>query len=178
MSIGNFASTSRHGSSLCTVIMYIRYTCGWTRKLLESCTAVGGHQHCLNSQTTSTSAAATYDPITSSSKSNACGLAVPGQDHISSWSKASVLMSTVHGSKTILFMQVVEFHPDQTIIETTRTPEQLELQPRDISIFATNKLGVQAQRATITPRNKAVLFRTEIAKAIIYKDRAVLFHSQ
>ena len=74
--------------------------------------------------------------------------------------------------------QVVEFHPDQTIIETTRTPEQLELQPRDISIFATNRLGVTAQRATISPRNKAVLFRTEIAKAIIYKDRAVLFHSR
>ena len=74
--------------------------------------------------------------------------------------------------------QVVEFHPDQTIIETTRTPEQLHLQPRDISIFATNKLGVQAQRATISPRNGAVLFRTEIAKAIIYKDRAVLFHSR
>ncbi len=78
----------------------------------------------------------------------------------------------------MLCTQVVEFHPDQTIIETTRTPEQLNLQPRDISIFATNKLGVQAQRATITPRNGAVLFRTEIAKAIIYKDRAVLFHSR
>ncbi len=75
-------------------------------------------------------------------------------------------------------LQVVEFHPDSTIIETTKTPEQLNLQPRDISIFATNKLGVQAQRATITPRNGAVLFRTEIAKAIIYKDRAVLFHSR
>ncbi|DBA77137.1 TPA: hypothetical protein ACH3X1_009713 [Trebouxia sp. C0004] len=74
--------------------------------------------------------------------------------------------------------EVVEFHPDSTIIETTKTPEQLNLQPRDISIFATNKLGVQAQRATITPRNGAVLFRTEIAKAIIYKDRAVLFHSR
>jgi len=55
---------------------------------------------------------------------------------------------------------------------------QLNLQPRDSSIFATNKLGVQAQRAAITPRNGAVLFRTEIAKAIIYKDRAVLFHSR
>lgn len=74
--------------------------------------------------------------------------------------------------------EVVEFHPDQTIIETTRTPEQLELQPRDISIFATNRLGVTAQRATISPRNKAVLFRTETAKAIIFKDRAVLFHSR
>ena len=78
----------------------------------------------------------------------------------------------------MLSLQVVEFHPDSTIIETTKTPEQLNLQPRDISIFATNKLGVQAQRATITPRNGAVLFRTEIAKAIIYKDRAVLFHSR
>ena len=78
----------------------------------------------------------------------------------------------------VLLLQVVEFHPDQTIIETTKTPEQLNLQPRDISIFATNKLGVQAQRATITPRNGAVLFRTEIAKAIIYKDKAVLFHSR
>lgn len=75
-------------------------------------------------------------------------------------------------------VQVVEFHPDQTIIESKRTPEQLELQPRDISIFAANKLGVQAQRATITPRSGAVLFRTEIAKAIIYKDKAVLFHSR
>lgn len=80
--------------------------------------------------------------------------------------------------EVLRLFQVVEFHPDQTIIETTQTPEQLELQPRDVSIFATNRLGVTAQRATITPRNKAVLFRTEIAKAIIYKDRAVLFHSR
>ena len=99
-------------------------------------------------------------------------------------SSLHILVSTFHKAnvasvaKVTLSLQVVEFHPDSTIIETTKTPEQLNLQPRDISIFATNKLGVQAQRATITPRNGAVLFRTEIAKAIIYKDRAVLFHSR
>ncbi|DBB16706.1 TPA: hypothetical protein ACH3X3_014952 [Trebouxia sp. C0006] len=83
-----------------------------------------------------------------------------------------------HQSVIAHMSDVVEFHPDSTIIETTKTPVQLNLQPRDSSIFATNKLGVQAQRAAITPRNGAVLFRTEIAKAIIYKDRAVLFHSR
>ena len=99
-------------------------------------------------------------------------------------SSLHTLVSTFHKAnvasvaKVTLSLQVVEFYPDSTIIETTKTPEQLNLQPRDISIFATNKLGVQAQRATITPRNGAVLFRTEIAKAIIYKDRAVLFHSR
>lgn len=87
-------------------------------------------------------------------------------------------LTHLSNSIAVIAMQVVEFHPDQTIIESKRTPDSLDLQPRDISIFATNKLGVQAQRATITPRNGAVLFRTEIAKAIIYKDKAVLFHSR
>ena len=38
--------------------------------------------------------------------------------------------------------------------------------------------GVQAQRATIAPREGMLLFRSEIAKAIIWKDKACLFHAK
>lgn len=39
-------------------------------------------------------------------------------------------------------------------------------------------IGVQAQRATIAPREGMLLFRSEIAKAIIWKDKACLFHAK
>eukprot|EP00891_Asterochloris_glomerata_P008499 jgi/Astpho2/8499/fgenesh1_pg.00125_%23_12_t len=76
--------------------------------------------------------------------------------------------------------QVIEFYNDEerTVLEHKRTHEQLGLQPRDIGIFVQTRAGVQAQRATIAPREGMLLFRSEIAKAIIWKDKACLFHAK
>lgn len=59
--------------------------------------------------------------------------------------------------------------------QETETSEALGLAPRDVSLFAPRPTGVSSQRATIAPRDGAVLVRTEIAKAIIKPDAAYLF---
>ena len=77
------------------------------------------------------------------------------------------------GSSKRSFWEVVEFRPDATALETWKTPEVLGLHPRDVSIF-TSDSGF-AHRALLAPRSGALLYRTEIAKAVIYSDKAVLF---
>ena len=49
------------------------------------------------------------------------------------------------------------------------------LAPRDVSLFAPRPPGLSSQRATIAPRDGAVLVRTEVAQAIIRADAAFLF---
>jgi hypothetical protein len=71
--------------------------------------------------------------------------------------------------------QVVVFRPDATVDETKETSEGLGLAPRDVSLFAPRPAGVSSQRATISPRDGAVLVRTEIAKAVIKRNAAYLF---
>lgn len=55
------------------------------------------------------------------------------------------------------------------------TSEGLGLAPRDVSLFAPQPAGLSQQRATIAPREDAVLVRTEIAAAVIKPDAAFLF---
>lgn len=71
------------------------------------------------------------------------------------------------------FWEVVEFRPDGTALETWKTPEVLGLHPRDVHLFASDS-GL-ATRAMIAPRADAILFRTEVVKAVVYADRAVIF---
>eukprot|EP01025_Chloroclados_australasicus_P057315 TRINITY_DN713_c1_g1_i3.p1 TRINITY_DN713_c1_g1~~TRINITY_DN713_c1_g1_i3.p1 ORF type:complete len:659 (-),score=58.95 TRINITY_DN713_c1_g1_i3:1101-3011(-) len=68
--------------------------------------------------------------------------------------------------------EVVEFFPDGEVVETYHTPTTLGLNPRDISLFAHN---TTPQRAAIAVRNNAILFRSELCRAIVFEDRAVLF---
>jgi len=75
------------------------------------------------------------------------------------------------------FWEVVEFRPDASALETWKTPEVLGLHPRDVHLF-TSDSGTGQPRAMILPRTNAILFRTEIARAVIYADKAVLFPSQ
>ena len=72
-------------------------------------------------------------------------------------------------------VQVLVVHPDCKVEESIETAEALGLAPRDTSLFAPQPVGVSGQRATIVPRENAVLVRTEIARAIIHRDRTVLF---
>lgn len=72
------------------------------------------------------------------------------------------------------FWEVVEFRPDASALETWKTPEVLGLHPRDVHLF-TSDSGTGQPRAMILPRSNAILFRTEIARAVIYADKAVLF---
>jgi hypothetical protein len=44
-----------------------------------------------------------------------------------------------------------------------------------VSLFAPRPPGLSSQRATIAPRDGAVLVRTEVARAIIRADAAFLF---
>lgn len=75
------------------------------------------------------------------------------------------------GSRSI--WEVVEFRPDGTALETWKSPEILGLHPRDVHLFTTEVGG--GHRAMLSTRGGAILFRTEVAKAVIYSDRAVLF---
>ena len=77
--------------------------------------------------------------------------------------------------------RVLVVHPDCKVEEKIQTAENLGLAPRDTSLFAAQPAGMSAQRATIMPRDarahvdRAVLVRTEIARAIIRQDSAILF---
>ena len=71
------------------------------------------------------------------------------------------------------FWEVAEFRPDGKALETWKTPEVLGLHPRDVHLFTADS-GLGA-RAMIAPRSGAILFRTEVAKAVVYADKVVLF---
>jgi hypothetical protein len=78
-----------------------------------------------------------------------------------------------------LAFDVIQFFPDGTALEHHRplTPAELELHPRDVGLFAPSPRLAAPQRATIAVHDDKVLFRTEVARAIITADRAVLFKS-
>eukprot|EP00210_Caulerpa_lentillifera_P004414 g4211.t1 len=69
---------------------------------------------------------------------------------------------------------VVEIEADGTILELAKTPFDMRLQPRDVSLF-TSDTKFSKQRATIAARDGIILFRTETCKAIISPTRATLF---
>lgn len=85
--------------------------------------------------------------------------------------ESSIRLPASGVSRTLL--EILEFRPDGTVLETWKTPDILQLHPRDASLF-THDAGF-GQRAFITPRLTSILFRTETCKAIIYKDKAILF---
>ena len=72
-------------------------------------------------------------------------------------------------------LQVLELQKNGDIREVTCTPDQLGLSPRDVGVFAESRTGKTAQRATIVPRSGAILFRTEIARAVVRHDHVWLF---
>ena len=72
-------------------------------------------------------------------------------------------------------LQVLVVHPDCAVEERVQTAEALGLAPRDTSLFAPQPIGMPVQRATIVPRDRAVLVRTEIARTIIHPDKAIIF---
>lgn len=74
------------------------------------------------------------------------------------------------------FWEVVEFQRDGTVIETYKTPDTLNLHPRDVIMFTGD--STMGRRALISSRNDgSILFRTETVKSIIYSDKAILFPS-
>ena len=72
-------------------------------------------------------------------------------------------------------LQVLIVQSDCKVEEKVQTAEALGLAPRDTSLFAPQPIGMSGQRATIVPRESVILVRTEIARAIIHPDKAVLF---
>eukprot|EP00878_Enallax_costatus_P017430 GHUV01018307.1.p1 GENE.GHUV01018307.1~~GHUV01018307.1.p1 ORF type:complete len:773 (+),score=257.30 GHUV01018307.1:352-2670(+) len=81
--------------------------------------------------------------------------------------------------KTPLF-QVIEFHASGTAIEEyrERTPNELGLHPRDVTLFAPLSRLAAPQRATIAVHDGKILVKTEVVKAIITPDKAVLIKSR
>ncbi len=67
---------------------------------------------------------------------------------------------------------------DGTALETWKTPEVLNLHPRDVHLFASDVAPAGGQQAPILARGDAILFKSEILRAIIYYDKAVLFPSR
>lgn len=74
------------------------------------------------------------------------------------------------------FWEVLEFRPDTSVVETWKTPDVLGLHPRDVYLFASD-VGI-GQRAMLAARSSAILLRTDVCKAVVYHDRAVLFPSR
>lgn len=72
---------------------------------------------------------------------------------------------------------MVEFLPDASYKAVKLNLRSALLDPRDVSLFAERK-GYNNQQATLVPRPGAVLFRTEIARAIIHADKALVFASR
>ena len=68
----------------------------------------------------------------------------------------------------------MEVSSDGTVLELVKTPFEMHLQPRDVSLF-TSDPRVSKQRATIAARDGCILFCTESCKAIIWTQRATLF---
>ncbi|EFN55977.1 hypothetical protein CHLNCDRAFT_145324 [Chlorella variabilis] len=87
---------------------------------------------------------------------------------------AVILPADGRGSRH--FWEVLEFRPDTTVLETWKTPDVLGLHPRDVYLFASD-VGM-GQRAMLAARSSAILFRTDVCKAVVYGDRAVLFPSR
>lgn len=71
----------------------------------------------------------------------------------------------------------MEFLPDASYKAIQLNLRSARLDPRDVSLFAERK-GYNNQQATLVPRAGAILFRTEIARAIIHSDRALVFASR
>ncbi|KAF8068278.1 SULP1 [Scenedesmus sp. PABB004] len=76
--------------------------------------------------------------------------------------------------------KVVEFHANGTAVEEyrPRTPQQLGLHPRDVVLFAPLSRLAAPQRATIAVHDGKILVKTEIVKAIITADKAILIKSR
>lgn len=72
------------------------------------------------------------------------------------------------------WLQVVEFLPDGTVAEGVKDADGLSLNLRDISLF-TRDSRFTKQRATIAARDNAILFRTEVCRAIVFPHKAILF---
>ena len=73
-----------------------------------------------------------------------------------------------------LCMQIIEFLPDASYKASKVNLKDAQLDPRDMSLFV-QRHGFANQRATLAPRRGAILFRTEIARAIIMKEKALIF---
>ncbi|WIA29778.1 hypothetical protein OEZ86_012252 [Tetradesmus obliquus] len=78
--------------------------------------------------------------------------------------------------RKVPLFQVVEFYANGTAVEEYRpcTPQQLGLHPRDVVLFAPISRLAAPQRATIVVHDGKILVKTEIVKAIITADKAVL----
>ncbi|WIA35450.1 hypothetical protein OEZ86_003889 [Tetradesmus obliquus] len=72
--------------------------------------------------------------------------------------------------------QVIEFYASGAAMEEykPRTPQELGLHPRDVTLFAPISRLAAPQRATIAVHDGKILVKTEIVKAIITADKAVL----
>ncbi|KAF6264157.1 hypothetical protein COO60DRAFT_221808 [Scenedesmus sp. NREL 46B-D3] len=72
--------------------------------------------------------------------------------------------------------QVIEFYASGAAMEEyrPRSPQELGLHPRDVTLFAPISRLAAPQRATIAVHDGKILVKTEIVKAIITADKAVL----
>ena len=75
---------------------------------------------------------------------------------------------------TLMTLQVIEFLPDASYKARKIDLKDVQLDPRDMSLFI-ERQGFANQRATLAPRQDAILVRTEIARAIIQREKALIF---
>eukprot|EP00775_Hariotina_reticulata_P005093 gene5093-5334_t len=95
---------------------------------------------------------------------------------------SSFYQEGIHGGLGLRFrrkvpmFQVLEFHANGTAFEQykARTPQELGLHPRDVTLFAPLSRLAAPQRATIIVHESKILVKTEVVKAIITADKAVL----
>lgn len=70
-------------------------------------------------------------------------------------------------------MQVAIFGSDGSVQVTRRTGQELQIAVRDMPMFNTKTYAYH--HATIAVREACVLVRTEVVRAVIHRDKMILF---
>lgn len=71
--------------------------------------------------------------------------------------------------------EVIEFRADGSVIETWKSPDSLNIHPRDAALFTHETIS---QKAAIIARSSTILYKTHHVRAIIFSDRAILFPTE
>eukprot|EP00884_Botryococcus_braunii_P019556 jgi/Botrbrau1/6284/Bobra.0129s0029.1 len=71
--------------------------------------------------------------------------------------------------------EAIRFGPIPPPEAVSATADALGLQPRDVNLFAAQPQGMSNQRASLMPRGRAILFKTEVVRALIRSSSVFLF---
>ncbi len=83
--------------------------------------------------------------------------------------------SNVLDSAEVASVQAILFKADGPPEALKATADALGLEPRDVNLFVPHPQGLSNQRASLTPRGRSILFRTEVVRALVRATSVHLF---